>query len=426
MKYLVVVLFFLAWSTPFLSAEQAVDEFDEAFESDWQDESDYQLSHELSYGYATILSSDSVNVNDEVLNELRGKSDLVYQAEKFTFNLNVELLHDQLLDKTDFNIYQMSFLVPFDNGTDVKIGRQVITWGTGDLLFLNDLFSKDWQSFFSGREDTYLKPPVDAIRTSFYGSSFNLDLALLPEFEADNIPTGERYSFFLPGQGLVQPQPILTAQKETGPEISARLFANKNGIEWAIYAYSGFFKSPSQIDEFGTLGFNKMSALGASIRMPLAGGLFNSEVVVYQSKDDKAGTDPFVANGQSRYLIGFETEIANELTMGVQAYLEKTADHQALLNNLLTSQLAPKENRTMLTLRLTQQALQQKLLNSLMMFYSPSDNDYYLRYSTRYNITDHWKIIVGLNWLNGKDEQTFLAQMQDNSNLFFRVHYNFG
>ena len=46
--------------------------------------------------------------------------------------------------------------------TDVSIGRQVITWGTGDLVFLNDLFPKDFVSFFAGRDDDYLKAPGDA------------------------------------------------------------------------------------------------------------------------------------------------------------------------------------------------------------------------------------------------------------------------
>ncbi|MED5520502.1 MAG: hypothetical protein VX459_02085, partial [Pseudomonadota bacterium] len=38
------------------------------------------------------------------------------------------------------------------NAFDIKVGKQVLTWGTGDYLFLNDLFPKDYQSFFAGRE----------------------------------------------------------------------------------------------------------------------------------------------------------------------------------------------------------------------------------------------------------------------------------
>ena len=56
---------------------------------------------------------------------------------------------------------------------DVKVGRQVATWGTGDLLFANDLFAKDWVAFFTGQELSYLKPPQDLIRIGIYtgGSS---------------------------------------------------------------------------------------------------------------------------------------------------------------------------------------------------------------------------------------------------------------
>jgi hypothetical protein len=47
------------------------------------------------------------------------------------------------------------FLRPTDS-MDIKVGRQVLTWGTGDLVFLNDMFPKDWQSYFIGRDKEYL------------------------------------------------------------------------------------------------------------------------------------------------------------------------------------------------------------------------------------------------------------------------------
>ena len=62
------------------------------------------------------------------------------------------------------------------SNVDMKIGRQVITWGTGDLLFINDLFPKDYQSFFAGRDDQYLKSPQNAVRATFYGRPGSLDI----------------------------------------------------------------------------------------------------------------------------------------------------------------------------------------------------------------------------------------------------------
>ncbi len=417
-NFLILFILLLTYSNSLKSEE-------DEWEDDWSDEPAYQLSHELWYGYSYLLEGSSVNIDNAVLNEFRSKSKLDYQTDFFSLNLDIELYADVLTDEYQANFYEFNVLMPLNETTDLKIGRQVITWGTGDLLFLNDLFSKDWKSFFNGRDDSYLKPPVDALRLSHYGDSVNFEIALLAEFEADQTLTGERYSFFIPGAGIIQPQPELVIQNRNNPEISARLFKNYKGQEWAIYAYNGYFKSPNQIDLSGNLGFSKMNALGASLRMPLAGGLFNTEWVYYNSRDDQSGNNAFIQNSQSRFLIGYEKEIAKELTLGTQVFLDKTLDYQALVDNLLPQQIKPEQNRTLFSLRLTHQALQQRLLNSFMLFYSPSDKDHYLRYSSRYSINDQWKIIAGLNILHGNKEQTFFAQMQDNSNLFFRVQYSF-
>ncbi len=411
-------LLFLLASFPSISEE------DDDWGEDWEDEPAYELSHEVFFGYSSLINDDT-NADGQVMNELRALSEFVYKADSYTLNFDVEVFVDQLTPSNEVNIDQLNFLIPFSNGYDLKIGRQVITWGTGDMLFLNDLFAKSWRSFFNGHNDGDLKPTIDAVRFSHYGEKFNYEVAILTEFVPDETPNGERYSFYLPGFGIIQPQPKLVTIKETAPEFSARLFSNTNGIELAVYAYSGFFKSPSQINEFGLLGFNKMFSLGASLRMPLAGGLFNTEIVSYDSVDDKNGNDPFVQNGQFRFLLGYEKEIASELTLATQLYLEKTLNYQSLLDNLAVGQSAPEQNRTMITMRLTHQEFQQKLMNSLMLFISPSDDDHYIRYSSRYSLTDQWKIIAGLNWLDGDREETFLAQMQNNSNVFFRVHYSF-
>jgi len=48
--------------------------------------------------------------------------------------------------KTGFDLREFNLaLTPYDI-MDVKIGRQVLTWGTGDYLFINDQFPKDYVS----------------------------------------------------------------------------------------------------------------------------------------------------------------------------------------------------------------------------------------------------------------------------------------
>jgi hypothetical protein len=77
---------------------------------------------------------------------------------------------------------------------DVKLGRQINTWGTGDLLFINDLFPKDWNAYFIGRDDDYLKAPSDAAKVSLFSEVANLDIVYTPRFDSDRYIDGRRIS----------------------------------------------------------------------------------------------------------------------------------------------------------------------------------------------------------------------------------------
>ena len=414
------LLFFVLSSN--LNAEE--DEWGDSWEDDWSEEKNYELSHEISYAFSPITRSDSVNRKDDVLNEVRYRSDFEYRTESFTFNLELELTSDFLINEHEISSRQLNFVKSIGDQTDIKVGRQLITWGTGDLLFLNDLFSKDWHSFFNGRDDRYLKTPIDAFRFSQYYTSINWEVALMPQFRPDNTPNGERYSFFTP-EGLQQPSPFILTLVPDKPELATRFFNTTKGIEWSFYGYTGFFKSPSKLLDNDLLTYAEMDAFGASIRLPLADGLLNSEISYYESKEDSKGSDPRIQNSQIRFLIGYEKEVYKNFTMGVQGYLEKQQDYDELVANQVNGQAIPDEHRTLYSLRLTQLAFDQKLQSSLMIFYSPSDEDHYFRLSSRFKINDYWSIVGGLNWLDGDKDETFLSQMQDNSNVFVRVHFGF-
>ena len=84
---------------------------------------------------------------------------------------------------------------------DFKVGRQILTWGTGDLIFINDLFAKDYESFFSGRDDEYLKAPQTALRSELYTKVGTLSLVWTPRFTPNRIPNGERFSYYNPMVG---------------------------------------------------------------------------------------------------------------------------------------------------------------------------------------------------------------------------------
>ncbi|WDE08477.1 hypothetical protein SG34_031635 [Thalassomonas viridans] len=399
---------------------------------DWGDEitetSPWHFSGFAEAGYGEF-TRDNVTQKQESLAELRAKLEVNYTNESFTFNSETDVLFDEVTGQTEFNTRELNFTFSASENTDIVAGRQVITWGKGDYLFLNDLFAKDWQSFFAGRDDAYLKAANDAIRVMHYVGSTSIDLVYSPEFTADDYINGERFSFYSPANmANIAPNSFAVATTK-GAQTALRLATTHRGVEYAFYGYRGFWTQPVGVQnrgaDAGKFYFPRLNSYGASIRTPLAGGLFNAELAVYNSTEDSKGDKPLIANGQIRLLLGYEQELARELTAAVQFYLEHTKHHHELAKNAVYPHSLVDENRQVLTLRLTQLLLRQQLTASLFTFYSPTDQDVYLKSSLSYRYNDHWQLSGGANLFWGKNNHTFFGQHKDNSNLWLRVRYNY-
>ena len=364
------------------------------------------------------------------LADLRLRVETEWAPEKFTLSFKGDALYDGIEERLTGDLRELAIAGTPVGNLDAKLGRQVLTWGTGDLLFLNDLFPKDWVSFFAGRDDEYLKAPSNTLRLTQYNGIANIDFAWTPVFQSDHYLDGQRFSFFSPAAGeIIAPNPPLSAQDPSrsfsNGEFSLRLFRNLRGVEYALYGYRGFFKQPSDFSNPAAIGFAPLTSIGASMRRPWWSGLWNAEMSYYFSRDDRSGSNPALPNDQLRFLTGFEREWLTNFTVGLQYYLEWTQDHDALIENSPTPQFEPDEYRHLLTARLTLRAMQDKLSWSLFAFASPSDRDFYLRPVVGYRYSDAWSFTAGANLFGGRENHTFFGQFEDNNNLYVRVRYNY-
>lgn len=317
------------------------------------------------------------------------------------------------------------------DAVDLKAGRQILTWGVGDLLFINDLFPKDYQAFFVGRDLDYLKAPSNALRLSIFNDALNLDLVYTPRFAPDRYLDGTRLSFLNAATGtrVGAANPIATDVPDAAfddDEFALRAYRTVGSAELAAYAYRGYWKSPASFDPgSGRFGFPRLAVYGASVRAPLAGGIASAEIGGYDSRDDRDGDDPLVRNGESRVLLGYEREIASELTLGVQFYVERLHDYRAYLAALPPGAAPLDRQREVWTVRLTQLALNQKLRASLFVMASPTDQDGYIRPTLNYRVDDRWTVELGGNVFVGDSRESFFGQLEDNSNVYLGVRRHF-
>lgn len=314
---------------------------------------------------------------------------------------------------------------------DIKVGRQILTWGVGDLVFINDLFPKDFQSFFLGRDTEYLKAPSDAVRASLYSDAINLDVVYTPRHDADRFITGRRLSYFNPlVLGLAgEDMPIQPEMRDAWfgeDEIALRAFRQVRGFEVALYAYDGFYKSPEGLDtQSFAFRFPELSVLGASVRGPALGGIVSAEYGRYFSREDEAGTNPFTPNSDHRVLIGYERELAADLTGGFQYVAQVRSNQRAFETNLPQGFPELEQTRHLITTRITKLARNQTVTLGVFNFWSPNEHDGHLRLSAEYKVTDDWTVSGGSNIFYGPQEDRPFSQLRENSSLFVALRRGF-
>jgi len=307
---------------------------------------------------------------------------------------------------------------------DLKLGRAVFTWGTGDLLFINDTFAKDWQSFFIGRSEEYLKYPNTALKVSLFSDLADLDIIYSPLFGDSRHISGERLSYYNPMAGRIVGREMEIDPDEPNrffrdDELHLRLSRTLGGLELALYGYSGFWQEPEGVSAVtGRPFYPRLNVWGGSVRKDLLGGIVSAEAGWYDSRDNPDAHDPLIRPSEFRWLIGYEHELARELTGSVQYYVETIQDYGNYRQALPTGAPARDESTGTVTLRLTKLLLNQDLTLSLFVYYSPDRDDGYARPRISYRLSDRWLLTVGANLFWGRNDNTFWGQFQDNTNIY--------
>lgn len=388
------------------------------------------------------------NLNEEIPSEAE------YTAAESRMQLRFEDIGDraEFFSRADF-LYDGAFAEDYDwelreaylrfrlgSNFDFKVGRQILTWGTGDLIFINDVFAKDYQSFFIGRDDQYLKAPQDALRMEYYNSLGNFSVVISPRFEANRLPTGRRLSYYNPmagsivGTGLDEMYYFDPPEPDNdfdNTEIALRFQRRVGMFKAALYFYKGFYKNPVGLDVSGMMPmpyYPKLNLYGASLRGAIMGGILWLEGGFYDSREDTDGENPYVPNRAVKGLAGFERQVATDLTANIQWQVDYMIDYDTFEQQMMmdtTGAFIRDEMRHLLTSRVTKKLNSETVILSGFVFYSPSDEDIYFRFSTEYKYTDELTLTFGGNIFDGNYPNTEFGQFALNDNVYLKLTYGF-
>lgn len=315
-------------------------------------------------------------------------------------SVKTDSTYDVIANKWHNDVREMNINIDFANvehpiisqsllaNMSINIGRQSLSWGLGDFVFINDLFAKDWQSFFNGDDLQYLKKTSDAIKLSYFMDAVSVDIVYLPTTTTDE---------------LVQPlNGIITPNHSS---LHSRLYFSHQQSDYALYASDTWTNVPMLIN--GRMEYLAQKSIGASMITPLASGLLKTEIAQYWQTSSQGSELK-----QRRLLVGFEWELLPRLAIATQAYIERDDTY------------FEQHNRQLLTTQFTYTSTDATWTNQIMAFYSPNHHDNYLRATSTYRHNDDISITAGLNNLDGKPN-SFFGSLSNIDNAYLRFTYYF-
>ncbi len=392
--------------------------------------SDISLHGFLQGNYSFDAGRSNPDGGDFKLAEERIQLKLDVSKEPFHLFLKGDAFYDHNDRKADLELRE-GYIDYTASNWDMRAGRQILTWGLGDLIFINDFFPKDYEAFFSGRPLEYLKKGIDGIKISAYPRFASFELVAIPFFEPNKFPDAKRFWMFDPMSAITDRKKNEPAVTLKNMEVAIRAYRDIAGYDAALYYYRGFLRQPSVLPDNPmmptklTLFFPKLSAYGASLQGKALDGVVSLEAGHYDSREDRNGTDPMIPNSQTRFLLGYQRQLWEDFTVGVQYYAEYMHDHAEYKKNLPPG--FPQERRLheLVTVRLTQFLMHQTLRLSWFSFWSPSGGDYLLNPEVKYSFTDHiWAALGGIVYGGGKAWSQF-GQLDKNDNIYFQLRYEF-
>jgi len=377
--------------------------------------------------------------------------------------LKVDFIEDGILHESKVDIREARIQYTPVEWMDLSIGKQVNTWGVADMVFINDLFPKNWVSNFLGRDMESMKDSANSYRMSSYFGNWTLDLVYHPDFAPDTTPTGCRFTVYNPNSMLDSSQEKLvensstcgqatTAPQQTGEyshgEFASRLKTQVSGFELALYTYTGFYKNPKGLLQTSATTlqakYPKLAVYGVSTEGQLGPGIFTFEAGLYQSREDLDGDNALIENSMLKNLFGYKIDVSENLGFGFQVYQERMqqySDYEQGIINMAQSlgmtaaaakqsdmfKYRKEEVHNTYTLRIMFKAQQDTLRINLFTYQRPQDHDSFTKLDMNKRLDDNFEVTIGANVFTGEDhyEDRDFGMLRDDDNAFLRLKYLF-
>lgn len=317
---------------------------------------------------------------------------------------SVNLAYNSLIEEQSGAFLREAYFDYAGKFLELKLGRQIVTWGVADGLRLTDLISPmDYTEFMANDYDD-IRVPVNAIDIKYPGESFSAEVVYVPVPEYFVMPSGKDNPWDMPVPAGARMDLSGTPEKRfKNSEVGGRLRFFLENLDFSLTAMHTYNKSPVTVAGFDPDAnsvlikgiYEPMNVVGGDVSIPAGELVIRSEVAAYFG-------EPIALKNMSGYerkktfngLIGIDWYAGDNWTFMAQ-YM-----HKIIMDDY--GGLGTEQNTSMITARISKELLNNTLKLSVYGMFDVDNVGYYVRAAGDYLLNDQITLSLGSDLLGGR------------------------
>ena len=353
----------------------------------------------------------------------RLRTELTKSGETTSFFASINSIYNSIIEnETKIELRELFFQYTVKD-IDLKVGRQIITWGVADALRITDIISPMDYSEFLARDYDDIRIPVNGLKFCINKNKYNLEFIFVPVTEYYIIPTSKENPWSIT-KDINSPFLInknRKSKKLKNSEIGAKLSFYLNGIDFSISALHSFNKTPVYNYGFNadTLilneNYERLEMFGLDLSKTIGNFVVRAEGGIYinELQENSINTLKPIKTNSINSLIGIDWYPGGDWNVSVQCYYK----------NIDKKNIKGKQNSTMATFNISKKLLNNNLNLSSFAYYDISNKSVFNRFSADYALNDQIHFIVGYDLFAG--DKGIFATYKDNSEIWIKAKYSF-
>ncbi len=382
--------------------------------------------------------------------------DFAYTGESVDGVLDLDIEPDRL-DENMENLIDEAYLRYYGSSYDFELGFMKVVWGKGDQIHVVDVLNSNDYTDFYNPDYIDRRIAVPMTKFNFYvGQQGKIEVAYVPTFTADNIPTysrwapqearaaaelAKRYTGYLAtqaynaagggAQGNIAATNLL-AEYSDGEELypntetleygqAAVRFTNSfSGIDLGAIYYFGYNKQPSIQPSYADpmdpaspvvnleIDYDRQHIFGLEAGAAPAGFNLRAEAAYYMT-DDFEGDDPVVHNHSIQYLAGFDRDLPlHNTNINIQA-VGTYRLHNDEIENPYDVEYGEKDDatQTLITAKLSDSFNHDKVQPEVVGYYVIEEECWMVTPLITYSPVDDLEVEVSSGLFFGDQDTTF-------------------